>query len=260
MAHANTQEDPHSAFQKAFRGIARHKHRYDVFKDFIFMSAITLHNAINMEQGREDEYLKIIATYGKEDQHTFPQLFALLVEMLDTEPRDVLGPLYMNLEIANKDQGQFFTPSSVSEMMARMTYGPELQNLKVPFITLSEPASGAGGMVLSFVKAMIENGHNPSERLWVQCIDIDRLAALMCYIQLSLWNVPAEIIVGDTLRLEFRETWYTPAHYLGRWSYKLAERDENPTPEQPIKRKEPERPETAREDTSTGPVQFDFGF
>lgn len=68
---------------------------------------------------------------------------------------------------------------------------------------------------------MITAGHNPAERLWVQAIDVDRMAALMCYIQLSLWNVPAEVIVGNTLSWEIREVWYTPAHHLGLWKYRL---------------------------------------
>jgi hypothetical protein len=66
-------------------------------------------------------------------------------------------------------------------------------------------------MILALVKVMINEGHNPADRIWVQCIDVDRMAALMCYIQLSLWNVPGEIIVGNTLSWDIREVWYTPA-------------------------------------------------
>jgi len=47
----------------------------------------------------------------------------------------------------------------------------------------------------------------------------------MCYVQLSLWHVPAEIIIGDTLSLKFREVYYTPSYYLGRWDVKLKTQD-----------------------------------
>jgi len=77
-------------------------------------------------------------------------------------------------------------------------------------------------MVLAVVKTLIGAGYNPGHALWVQGWDIDRLAALMAYVQLSLWNVPAEIVVGNTLSLEIREIWHTPAHHLGFWSSKLA--------------------------------------
>jgi len=105
--------------------------------------------------------------------------------------------------------------------MARLTYGEELRVLNKPFITLCEPACGAGGMVLAFVNVMISHGHDPAKRLWVQAQDIDRTAALMTYLQLSLWNVPAAVVVGNTLALESREAFYTPAHYLGFWDARL---------------------------------------
>ncbi|MDC9715047.1 MAG: hypothetical protein PSN36_04415 [Gammaproteobacteria bacterium] len=68
---------------------------------------------------------------------------------------------------------------------------------------------------------MIAHGHNPADKLWVQCTDIDRLAALMCYVQLSLWHVPAQVVVGNSLTLETREVFYTPAHYMGSWDMRL---------------------------------------
>lgn len=152
----------------------------------------------------------------------FPKLLGQLIDALDNEPRDILGPLYMELEIANKDAGQFFTPPELSDLMAQLTFADMLGKLETqPFITAGEPACGAGGMILALIKVMIAKGYNPSQHIWVQCIDVDRLAVLMCYIQLSLWNVPAEIIVGNTLSWEIREIWYTPVHHLGFWKYRL---------------------------------------
>jgi len=211
-------------FFTTFRSLAPHKHRYDVFKDFVTMTACSLHNAICPNQAREDEYLAIINAYNKEDRMAFPKLMAKLVEILEPEPRDILGPLYMELEISSKDQGQFFTPPELSDLMAQMTVAVKPSDFETGFINLSEPACGAGGMVLSVVKMMTRNRIIPSDNLWVQAIDIDRLAALMCFVQLSLWHVPAQIIVGDTLRWQHREVWHTPAHYMGFWNAKLARR------------------------------------
>jgi hypothetical protein len=232
-------------------------HRYDVFRDFIIMAACSLHNAVQKDDAREAEYMDIIGRYEPEDQQTFPKLMAHLVAMLDPEPRDVLGPLYMELEVASRDQGQFFTPPEVSNLMAEMTWDDELITENRPFVTLQEPACGAGGMVLAFVKSMIDHGYDPSRKLWAQCIDVDRLAALMAYVQLSLWHVPAEILVGNTLSWEFRERWLTPAHYLGQWSVKLAShwQDQN---------RKPTSEETALADApepnqAPGQMMFDFG-
>ena len=85
--------------------------------------------------------------------------------------------------------------------------------------------------MLAFVKVMLSHGHDPSKRLWVQCQDVDRTAALMCYLQLSLWHVPAVVIVGNTLALEVRETFYTPAHYLGFWEARLRNQRQQETEE-----------------------------
>lgn len=217
-----------AAFKKTFRELAPYKHRYEVFRDFVTMAACSLHNSLHKDPEREQEYLAIIAGYKKPDQMAFPKLMGQLVAALDEDPRDILGPLYMELEIANKDAGQFFTPPELSELMANLTFGDALSRLETqPFITAGEPACGAGGMILALVKVMTVNGHNPAERLWVQCIDVDRMAALMCYAQLSLWNVPAEIIVGNTLSWDIREVWYTPAHHMGLWKYRLHRLDES---------------------------------
>ncbi len=260
-------EETRKEFLDIFRNVAMYKHRYDVFRDFVTMAAISLRNAMLKDEDLEQEYLRIIASYEKDDQLQFPKLLALLVELLEHEPTDVLGGLFELLELTSKDKGQFFTPNTISQFMSKILGCDDLEHLDKPFITLSDPACGAGGMVLAFVKQMLGAGHNPAERLWVQCIDVDRLAALMCYVQLSLWHVPAEIIVGNTLSLEFRERWYTPAHILGNWTYKLRRQAEEQTvkresePEQQNKKDVFETPKSEPSNTAPEtPVQFDFGF
>lgn len=261
-----TFEGAYAALIKEIRSVAPYKHRYDVFRDFVTMAAISLHNATHKHEKREREYLALIASYQPKDQQAFPKLLALLIEALEFGPRDVLGTAYMDLELGRRDRGQFFTPTHVCEMMAEMVHGAELEHIQKPFITLSEPACGAGGMVLAFVKVMQKNGHNPATRLWVHCTDIDRLAALMCYVQLTLWNVPGVVIVGNSLSLEIREIWFTPAHVWNGWTARLQARDAEEAPQKPVEEVlTPEAPNTPTESpkpaTSHGtPQQFDFGF
>lgn len=184
-----------------------------------------MHNAVRKDEKLEVEYLQIIKRYSQSEVEKICQLFALLVELLDGEPRDILGKLFMELELGSQHIGQFFTPPEVSELIAHITYGDGLNTLNKPFITVSEPACGAGGMVLALVKIMLSHGYNPSERLFVQAQDVDRTAALMCYLQLSLWHIPARIVVGNTLNLEVREEFFTPAYLLGGWGFRLRARD-----------------------------------
>lgn len=220
----------HPAWQQfvgSFNAIARHRHRYEVFRDFVTMAAIAMHNAVRKDDGLEKEYLQIVGRYPKEDVNGFCELLAKLVLLLDGEPRDVLGTLYMSLDLGNDRTGQFFTPPEISEMMARMAYGDRLAEMDRPFFTVGEPACGAGGMVLAIAKVLISHGHDPARRMWTECRDVDRLAALMCYLQLSLWNIPGVVIVGNTLKMEAREVFYTPQHHLGMWEWKLRRDHEN---------------------------------
>ena len=210
-----------NAFINAFNGIAKHKHRYKVFEDFVTVSAITLHNSVNMNRSLEQEYLTIINGYSKKERFAIAELFAMLIDLLNPEPIDILGQLYMELEISSKGNGQFFTPDPISQLMGKMACGDKIELPPCGFLTLSEPACGAGGMILAYVKEMLNQKINPVHHLWVQAVDIDRMVALMCYIQLSLWGVPAQIIVGNTLTLEYREQFFTPTHYTFHWDYKL---------------------------------------
>jgi len=212
-------------FITLFNSIAKHNHPYTVFSDFVTMSAISIHNAVNKLENLENEYLQIVGKYNKDDVNLFCELLANFIDLLSIEPRDVLGSLYMELELDNSNTAQFFTPHELSLLIAKLNYGDQLDNLTKPFITLSEPACGAGGMVLAFTNEMLKKGHNPAEKLWVQAIDIDRLAGFMCYLQLALWNIPAQVIIGNTITMKFREIYYTPAHYLYRWDEKLKLRD-----------------------------------
>ena len=224
------------AFIDTFNRIALHKHRYEVFKDFVTIAAISLHNAVHKLSHLEAEYMAIVQRYKPDELDAFASLFAMLVEMLETTPCDVLGTLFMSLDLGSAAHGQFFTPSHICELMAQIGYGHQLEALNglassesdtansdacAKFVTLSEPSCGAGGMVLAFVRVMLSHGLNPAQHLWVRCQDIDRTAALMCFVQLALWNVPAVVIVGDTLADEVREAFYTPAHYLGFWGLRL---------------------------------------
>lgn len=207
-------EDPIKAFIKLFETTARYRHRHDVFRDFVFCSAVALSNqGGRYSQARETEYLETIKRYEPADRAAFQRLFSLLVIALDPAPRDVLGPIFMGLNLGDAFRGQFFTPFEVSKLMAEMLFGPETeQKLRQGEpITLSEPAVGSGGMVLAVAACLINRGHDPARSLRAHVVDIDRTAALMCFIQLSLWNIPAQVVVGNTITLEEREAWETPA-------------------------------------------------
>ncbi len=208
-----TTTDPRKEFIRIFSETAPYRHRYETFRDFIFCSATALRNATPPPSRKiEDEYLRIIGQYRKSDQSAFQNLFSLVVEALEPEPRDILGPLFMELELGDARRGQFFTPPEISRMMASMIMSDiEERLIRGEEINVQEPAAGAGGMVLACAEKIIELGFNPAKVMRAHATDVDRTAALMCYIQLSLWNIPATVVVGNSLTLEVHEVWETPA-------------------------------------------------
>lgn len=220
--HLITVSGQKKAFLDLFGETARYHHRFKVFTEFVTVSAIALQNACAFSQHLEDEYLQIIKNYEPEDRERLQRLLAIVVKGLEVAPEDFLGDLFMSLEFGDARRGQFYTPTNVSRMMAELNFAnlDELFKEK-PFVTISEPACGAGGMILPIVDILLRAGRRPERSIWVQAVDVDRTAALMCYIQLSLWAVPAQVIVGNCLTLEIREVWHTPMHHMMGWAARL---------------------------------------
>lgn len=210
------------AFLALFNATPRYHHRHKVFEDFVSCAAIALHNGVVHDAGLEKKYLSITAGYEKEDVTQMAALLGHVVMALDQDRCDFLGSVFMELELGDKYRGQFFTPWDVSRMMASVQLsGIDALMQAQDFITLQEPASGAGCMVIAFAEEFAQRGYTVSEQLWVSVTDVDPLAANMSYIQLSLCGIAAEVVTGNALTLERRRTLYTPLHYTCRWAAKL---------------------------------------
>jgi hypothetical protein len=106
------------------RDAARRHDTWQVFRDFLGMTAIAFSNAVDPAQceAREDEYLAIVSRYDRADIDLFPQMLAALTRALEEDPSDVLGRVFAALVLGNKWTGQFFTPDNVCRMMAAMSF------------------------------------------------------------------------------------------------------------------------------------------
>ena len=211
-------------------------HLWDVFADFCEMGALAMSNSVDLAQRneREKRYMSVIKKYEPSEVHRFPQMLAELTMAMEYGPDDVLGQVFSELELGNSARGQFFTPYPVCQIMASQLIGDgkELRERSQErgFVTLNEPACGAGAMVIAFAEAMKKSGLNYQSYLHVTAQDVDQRAVHMAYLQLSLMHIPAILILGNTIMLEEREHWYTPAHILGLWNYKLREPDNHTNP------------------------------
>src|SRR5215469_3974845 len=100
-----------------------------------------------------------------------------------------MGSLFMALELGEHFKGQYFTPYTLSCLMSQMAISlPDLASIKEQggFITLCEPACGAGAMVIAAAHALYDEKINCQQCMHVTAMDIDIAAVHMSYIQLSL--------------------------------------------------------------------------
>ena len=130
----------------------------------------------------------------------------------------------MNLQ--QEQKGQFFTPYHISEFMSELQFpgiGADEAVQENGYISVSDPACGAGAMLIAFANVAKKHGINYQKHVLFVAQDIDRTAAMMCYIQLSLLGCPAIVAVGDSLAKPFphpdNEVWCTLFYYLNQWRF-----------------------------------------
>lgn len=230
----STADEHQQQIIKLLRAIAHRRGLDSTWSDWVEMGAIAIANAVDKSkfEQREQRYLDIVRQYQKEEVNNLVTAFAHLVmcwerRVTTGEFGDVLGSTFMMMDMGNAATGQFFTPYEVSRLMAGIVMADQAelqaQQQQRGYITLQEPACGAGGMVIAAIHALADSGINYQQAMHVTAIDVDRRCAHMTYVQLALLHVPAIVIQGNALSLEVLETWYTPAHIFGGWSRRLRE-------------------------------------
>ena len=195
--------------------------KWEIFTDFCQMSAISLYQPFARDEALEKEYLQIVAKYDKKDVDIFPKLLSLVVMALSDRMGDFLGECFAALDLSSKYKGQFFTPYHISKFMASI-----LGENSKEHEGLSEPACGAGGMIIARADVLRELGVNYQQVMEVQAVDIDSLCVNMCYIQLTLLHISAEVIHGNSLTLEVFKIWYTPAYIMNATKRQVSNLDE----------------------------------
>lgn len=177
----------------------------------------------------EEEYRNTINTYTHEQAEKFPELLALLIAGLEEKYQDFLGQVFSMLNLGNAKKGQFFTPYHISKLMAEISIG-NVDNLLSDreLITLSEPCSGSGGIIIAYAELLKEKGYNYQHQLFVEAIDIDEMCFMMTYIQLALYGIPARVMLGDTLAWKFQKILYTPLYFINFFEYKLKKLEDKP--------------------------------
>ena len=234
-------KESQTEFSKLFSKLCNTHSSWQVWADFVLMSATVISTALDQDssthEARERQYLQTIKQYKETEQKVFPELFALMIEALEANPeQDFLGEIFMGLNLGNHWKGQFFTPYNVCKMMAEITVTDlEARIEKKGWVGIHDPCCGAGALLIAARNTMVRQKLGPRTALYV-AQDVDRTAALMCYIQLSLLGCAGYVVVGDSLLnpvagpvgspllispMSGQEVWPMPALYDEVWAGRI---------------------------------------
>lgn len=228
--------DMEKEFLKTFSQLTRTRRPWGVWEDFILMAACALSNPVDKAHydERENRYLLTIKKYTKQEQQLFPTLFAYVVMAMEANPnQDFLGRVCTDLNMTDEGKKQIFTPYSVCQLMAEITLGDVVKQVRENgYITIDDPCCGAGATLIAAImlaKRFLEKACiNFQNHILVSGEDIDETVALMCYIQLSLLGVAAYIKVGNALTEPMTSTdtlenyWFTPMYFSEVWAMRRA--------------------------------------
>lgn len=210
--HTMTFEQLRDRIIKLFQSAHYSKSVHELFAVWAEVSALTVHqmpyHAMLLPKDDdfraiEEQYMTAIKGLDREILDLICEVYSWVEFGLIRFERDILGPVYMGLEIGSKRGGQYFTPEGVCDMMAQLTFDPGIFDAITDRpVTFHEPASGSGGMLISLIRTIKESGIDHRARAWFDAIDLSRNSFNMTYIQLGLLGTNGVIHHANTLSLE----------------------------------------------------------
>lgn len=142
-------DDHQKNFLKIFNSLTGKHSRWEIWEDFVTLTAIEISNSTDKVNApeRTKMYQTIVSKYSAKERDGMVEMLAEVIMGMEQNPdQDFLGSLYMMCELGNDHAGQFFTPYDVCRCMAEITFDPKLHPDMEGFISVSDPACGAGAM------------------------------------------------------------------------------------------------------------------
>jgi hypothetical protein len=180
-----------SAYEELARGFERsqvfpHMHSYDLYRKWLEATWAFLNAPLDDHAFRE-----CLDKYPYEQGAEFGRLLGVYTQAVEDMPfQDILGELFMRLDVNSVRAGQFMTPYHIAEMMARMEFSREdFESLVAEKgqVTVCDPAVGSGVMLLAFARVVHDELGRPAlSKLKLYGTDIDERCVLMTRIQLRM--------------------------------------------------------------------------
>lgn len=204
---------------------------WELWQDSMTMFALSISQVVDKRfyEQRESSYMDIVHKYTKDEMQVFPQIFGAIVTQLEeNREQDLLGDLYMSLDLGSHWHGQFFTPYNVCAAMAQMQFPDEITLEEIKPVTVCDCACGGGALLIAagneFLRKTKNSGVNGQDYICLFAQDLSQVSAMMCYIQLSLLGFAGKVKLGDSLmnpltdQDDGADIWYTPMWFSSVWS------------------------------------------
>jgi len=171
--------------------LARKYGKGQVFEDFLQIVVCCL------QMGRAEElYFKTIRRYQSEELSLFSMAFASLVDEMTRKPlEDPFGDFFQE-HLSSAKNGQFFTPQSVSDLMAQLINVPKVDEdrKKDTDKRIFDPCCGSGRLLLSYAKI--------ERKRYFVAADISYTCCLMTLINMCLYSLSGEVLHMNSLQPE----------------------------------------------------------
>lgn len=190
-----------------------------VFADVVRAMRVALQRPVERDADYsadlERQYMALVDKYGAANWQHAANCMALVIQRLEERREDFLGHILEEIGANNTHNGQFFTPVSVSRLMARVNCHPVLADYQRGRpITICDPACGAGVLLIEAAEYLRQHGVRQGDLLIVAG-DIDGRACDICYTQLNLLGYPAIVCHQDGISLKMYERpAYTSGWYI----------------------------------------------
>lgn len=211
-------------FKIVFNSLSSKYDKYTVWKDYVEMHAIHLSNACDkrFEIEREKRQMEIRKKYSNMEYNNFMEMFSSTAKALDkNREQDFLGMLYVELGLCDEAELVRFFPYDTAKSQANTSYAEGKKAENQCLVSITDSCCGSGCMLIAYANILEKDNINYQQKVMFYAQDIDKTAALMCYIQLALLGIRAVIKIGNPLTDPFEKGeeftkenhWITPMCY-----------------------------------------------
>lgn len=184
---------------KVLNKIAYRVHINQVFKDFLQMVVSAFCKGLD-----EKKYDECVKNYNTEEQKLFSEALGTLIKDYDIKSSkdgdwcDIIGHIFeeVNSKHTASQNGQFFTPISICNLMAQMVNDKQGENV-------IDPSCGSSRNLIAHSRL------KPNNRLeyFYTGMDLDYRCCLMSVINFLMFGMRGVIIHCDTLKLKIYQGW-----------------------------------------------------